>query len=55
VDMLRWLMGEVEEAFAYSNHLAYPDFPDDDFSTVLYKYNCSSSALRPCSTTSARY
>ncbi len=38
VDMLRWLMGEVEEAFAYSNHLAYPDFPDDDFSTVLYKF-----------------
>lgn len=38
VDMLRWLMGEVEEAFAYSNHLAYPDFPDDDFTTVLYRF-----------------
>ena len=39
VDMLRWLMGEVEEAFAYSNHLAYPDFPDDDFITAIYSFD----------------
>ena len=37
VDMLRWLMGEVEEAFAYGNHIAYPDFPGDDFTTVVYR------------------
>lgn len=37
VDMLRWLMGEVEEAFAYSNHLAYPEFPTDDFTLVMYR------------------
>jgi predicted dehydrogenase len=38
VDMLRWLIGEVEEAFAYSNHLAYADFPDDDFVTAIYRF-----------------
>jgi len=38
VDMLRWLIGEVEEAFAYSNHLAYRDFPDDDFVTAIYRF-----------------
>ncbi len=38
VDMLRWLIGEVEEAFAYSNHLAYADFPDDDFITAIYRF-----------------
>jgi UDP-N-acetyl-2-amino-2-deoxyglucuronate dehydrogenase len=39
VDMLRWLIGEVEEAFAYSNHLAYADFPDDDFITAVFRFN----------------
>ena len=39
VDMLRWLIGEVEEAFAYSNHVAYPDFPDDDFITAIYRFS----------------
>jgi predicted dehydrogenase len=38
VDLLRYLIGEIEEAFAYSNHFAYPDFPDDDFMTVLYRF-----------------
>jgi len=38
VDMLRWLIGEVEEVFAYSNHIAYPDFPDDDFITAIYRF-----------------
>ncbi len=38
VDMLRWLIGEVEEAFAYSNHQAYPEFPADDFTMVLYRF-----------------
>ena len=39
VDMIRWLIGEVEEVFAYSNHLAYPNFPDDDFITAIFKFN----------------
>ena len=38
VDMLRWLMGEVEEAFAYSNHIAYPEFPTDDFTLAIYRF-----------------
>ncbi|MBI1929321.1 Gfo/Idh/MocA family oxidoreductase [Candidatus Poribacteria bacterium] len=38
VDLLRWLIGEVEEAFAYSNHRAYPEFPGDDFTMVLYRF-----------------
>jgi predicted dehydrogenase len=37
VDMLRWLGGEVEEAFGYSNHMAYEEFPDDDFTIALYR------------------
>ena len=38
VDLLRFLVGEVEEAFAYGNHFAYPDFPGDDFMMVLYRF-----------------
>jgi predicted dehydrogenase len=38
VDMLRFLIGEVEEVFAYSNHIAYTAFPDDDFVTAIYKF-----------------
>jgi len=38
VDLLRWLLGEVEEAFAYSNHQAYLEFPSDDFVMVLYRF-----------------
>jgi UDP-N-acetylglucosamine 3-dehydrogenase len=38
VDLLRWLIGEVEQAFAYGNHRAYPQFPGDDFTMVLYRF-----------------
>ncbi len=38
VDMLRWLIGEVEEVCAYGNHKAYADFPEDDFVTAIYKF-----------------
>ena len=31
-------MGEVEEAFAYSNHIAYPEFPTDDFTLAIYRF-----------------
>ncbi|MGD8240649.1 MAG: Gfo/Idh/MocA family oxidoreductase [Armatimonadota bacterium] len=37
VDMVRWLGGEVEEAFGYGNHMAYPEFPDDDFTIAVYR------------------
>ncbi len=38
VDLLRWLLGEVEEASAYGNHIAYPEFPGDDFTMVQYRF-----------------
>ncbi len=38
VDLLRWLIGEVEEAVAYSNHRAYVEFPGDDFTMVMYRF-----------------
>ena len=38
VDLLRWLIGEVEEASAYGNHIAYPEFPGDDFTMVQYRF-----------------
>jgi predicted dehydrogenase len=38
VDLLRFLLGEVEEAFAYGNHLAYPDFPGDDFVLAQFRF-----------------
>ena len=38
VDMLRWLLGEVEEVFAYGNNMIYEDFPHDDFITAVYKF-----------------
>jgi predicted dehydrogenase len=37
VDMVRWLGGEVEEAFGYGNHMAYEEFPDDDFTIAAYR------------------
>jgi predicted dehydrogenase len=43
VDLLRWLLGEVEEAFALGNHLAYPAFPGDDF--VLAQFRFESGAI----------
>jgi UDP-N-acetylglucosamine 3-dehydrogenase len=38
VDLLRWLLGEVEEAFASGNHLAYPGFPGDDFVLAQFRF-----------------
>ena len=38
VDLLRWLLGEVEEASADGNHIAYPEFPGDDFTMVQYRF-----------------
>ncbi|MGH2370331.1 MAG: Gfo/Idh/MocA family protein, partial [Chloroflexota bacterium] len=37
VDLLRWFAGEVEEAWGAGNHLAYPDFPDDDCMIGVFK------------------
>ncbi|MDQ3701903.1 MAG: Gfo/Idh/MocA family oxidoreductase, partial [Chloroflexota bacterium] len=37
VDLLRWFVGEVEEAWGAGNHLAYPEFPDDDCMIGVFK------------------
>jgi predicted dehydrogenase len=38
LDLLRWLLGEVEEAFSYGNHLAYAEFPGDDFVLAQFRF-----------------
>ena len=37
VDLLRWFGGEVREAWGAGNHLAYPEFPDDDCMIGVFK------------------
>lgn len=37
VDLLRWFAGEVTEVWGVGNHLAYPDFPDDDCMVGVFK------------------
>lgn len=43
VDLMRWFGGEVQEAWGASNHLAYPDFPDDD--CILGIFRLANGAL----------
>jgi UDP-N-acetylglucosamine 3-dehydrogenase len=38
VDLLRWIAGDAEETFAYSNHKCLTDWPVDDFTVALYKF-----------------
>jgi predicted dehydrogenase len=37
VDLMRWFGGEVEAAVGFANHLAYPEFPDDDCITAVFR------------------
>ncbi|MBI3971237.1 MAG: Gfo/Idh/MocA family oxidoreductase [Chloroflexi bacterium] len=37
VDLMRWFGGEVEEAWGTANHIAWPDFPDDDCMVGVFK------------------
>jgi predicted dehydrogenase len=37
VDLLRWFGGEVDEAWGAGNHLAWPEFPEDDCMIGLFK------------------
>lgn len=37
VDLLRYFVGEVEEAWGAANHLAWPEFPDDDCMIGVFK------------------
>lgn len=38
VDLLRWIAGDAQEAFAYSNHKCLTDWPVDDCTVALYKF-----------------
>jgi predicted dehydrogenase len=37
VDLLRWLVGDVEEVWGAGNHLAYAEFPGDDCQIGVFK------------------
>jgi predicted dehydrogenase len=37
VDLMRWFGGEVEEASGFANHIAWPEFPDDDCMMGVFK------------------
>lgn len=38
VDLLRWIVGDVEEVFAYSNHKCLLDWPVDDCTMAALKF-----------------
>jgi predicted dehydrogenase len=38
VDFIRWIAGDVEEAFAYSNHKCLTDWPVDDCTIACFKF-----------------
>lgn len=38
IDLVRWVGGDIEEAFAYANHKALPDWPVDDTTVAIFKF-----------------
>lgn len=38
IDLMRYLTGEVEEVFAYANHIAFPAYPVEDCVMILLKF-----------------
>ncbi len=63
VDLLRWIAGEPVEAFAYSNHKCLVDWPVDDATIAIYKFEngtmgkvfCSIGCIRPYTMRSVFY
>ena len=64
VDLLRWIAGEMEEVFAYSNHKCLTDWPEDDCTIACYKFKrnniigkvfCSIGCIRPYTMRSVFY
>jgi len=63
VDLLRWIAGDAEETFVYSNHRCLPDWPVDDATFALFKFKngiigkvlCSIGCLRPYTMRSVFY
>jgi len=63
VDLLRWISGDVEEVFAYSNHFNLPDWPVEDSIMSVMKFKngvvgkvmCSIGLARPYTMRSVFY
>lgn len=63
VDLLRWIAGDVEETFAYSNHRCLLDWPVDDAAMAVIKFKngtigkamCSIGCVRPYTMRSVFY
>ncbi len=63
VDLLRWIAGDIDEAFAYSNHFNLPDWPLDDSIMSVFKFKngiigkvmCSIGLARPYTMRSVFY
>lgn len=63
VDLLRWIAGNAEEAFAYSNHRCLLDWPVDDATMAVFKFKsgiigkamCSIGCVRPYTMRSVFY
>jgi len=63
VDLLRWITGDPVEVFAYSNHKCLTDWPVNDATIAIYKFEnevmgkvfCSIGCIRPYTMRSVFY
>jgi predicted dehydrogenase len=63
VDLLRWIAGNMAECFAYANHYCLTDWPVDDCTIAVYKFQsgvvgkvmCSIGCVRPYTMRSVFY
>ncbi|HPP07933.1 MAG TPA: Gfo/Idh/MocA family oxidoreductase [bacterium] len=63
VDLLRWITGDPVEVFAYSNHKCLVDWPVDDATIAIYRFEndvmgkvfCSIGCIRPYTMRSVFY
>jgi len=63
VDLLRWIAGDPVEVFAYSNHKCLTDWPVNDATIAIYKFEnevmgkvfCSIGCIRPYTMRSVFY
>ncbi|HQL65113.1 MAG TPA: Gfo/Idh/MocA family oxidoreductase [bacterium] len=63
VDLLRWIAGDPVEVFAYSNHKCLDDWPVDDATIAIYRFEndimgkvfCSIGCVRPYTMRSVFY
>lgn len=50
IDLLRWIAGDVTEVSAFSNHFMLPDWPTDDCTVAIMKYESGCIGKVFCST-----